>query len=146
MVWCRQPRLTGPTTMTALARRGGPSCFPLSPLRMPRPISLTTTPARYAAILSWMNLGRSGHASCQDCISYLVKRAVQGCIHLNCLLYGHTLAVTLVTKRHGFATTLYLQSAGQWIFCFTSPGTLSWTSMLTFALCCRCQVVWTTCV
>jgi len=60
---------------------------------------------------SVINLGKRGHARmCQDCISYLIKGALQGCVHLSWLLCGHTIAVT-----HGFATALYLQSAGQWI-------------------------------
>ena len=46
---------------------------------------------------SVINLGRCGHASCQDCISYLTKGVLQGCVHLSFLLCGNTLAVTLVT-------------------------------------------------
>lgn len=61
---CRPPLQTGPTTMTALERRGGPSCCPLSPQRMPSYTSQTPTPARYAQL----TLARYAHThSCKLC-------------------------------------------------------------------------------
>lgn len=45
-MFCRLHQPTGPTIMTALARRGGPSCSPLSPPRMPSCTSLITSHAR----------------------------------------------------------------------------------------------------
>ncbi len=67
---------------------------------------------------SVINLCRCGHASCQDCNSYLVEGALQGCIHLRCkhnicLLCCHTVDVVLVINRHDFAMALYFQSACQ---------------------------------
>ena len=70
---CRRPQPTGHTTMTALARRGGPSCFPQSPQRMLNSTFLTTTHARY--LLYGLNFCHT------DC--------VQHCVQLTCFPDHH---------------------------------------------------------